>query len=168
MFIRIEHWTGSQEITGSSSTVAKQVNKKSWQLTCIKLMLWTNVYRRFSSQLLSIFFCTLHALICSTAGNVYFCTQSSPILLAEWDVPVKMCSKLWQIIIRREESHSPLAFPPFSFIASSFQLLAPFCVASFWREIKNSQRFANAKIRCEEHATWDNFPRNDCCEANCR
>ena len=128
----------------------------------------TDFYRRFSSQRLSIFFGMLHALlICNTAGNVYFCTLSSRILLAEWDVSVKNCSELWQMIIRRE-AHSPLAFRPLSFIASSFQLFAPLCVASFLNGIKNSQRFANVKIRCEGSVTRDNFPRNDCCEENRR
>ena len=31
---------------------------------------------------------------------------------------------------------------------------------------KNSQRFANAKIRSEGPVTRDNFPRNNCCEKN--
>ena len=34
------------------------------------------------------------------------------------------------MIIRREEAHSPLAFPPFSFIASIFQLFASFNASS--------------------------------------
>ena len=68
------------------------------------------------------------------------------------------------MMIRGEEAHSALAFPPFSFTPNVFLAFRVILRCEFLKRDRN----ANAKICYKGSFTRDNFLRKDFCEENRR